>query len=256
MAPLTSRLIDVSGRPTELVGAGEGSPLIFLHGGGIVEGFDPLEPLGESFSLHVPFHPGFAGTANDPPVVGRDALVAHYDAVLDTLGFESVVLAGQSLGGWIALSYAHAHPDRVARLVLACPFGLDVPGHPGANVMEMSTSELIHALTNEPSIFEGRIPPAGDDAFREARMRERAAVRGFVPGPSDPELPGMLRTLDVSVLVLWGTDDRTLPIEHAAEWAGLLRNARTQLFEGRGHLLFHEDAGAVDALAAFASAAG
>ena len=51
MTLATSKLT-VKGRPTEVLTAGQGEPLVFLHGGGIVEGFDCLEPLSDQFWLN------------------------------------------------------------------------------------------------------------------------------------------------------------------------------------------------------------
>ena len=42
---LSSSLVDVKDRPTEILTAGEGEPIVVLHGGGIIEGFDCFEPL-------------------------------------------------------------------------------------------------------------------------------------------------------------------------------------------------------------------
>ena len=253
VAAFAEQRIDAGGRTTALLVVGDGAPLVFLHGGGIVEGFDCLAPLGERFRFVVAFHPGFGGTADEPPVEGIDSLVAHYDALLDALGVERTVLFGHSLGGWIAASYAHAHPDRVERLVLACPYGLDVPGHPPAPVLLMSGDELVAALTNDPGIFTGRIPDPPDEVFLADRAREGQAVRRLVSGPSDPDLPRKLRELSAPALVLWGDDDRITPVEHAAAWAALIPEAQTKIFPGRGHLLFHEEPAAVEAAADFAA---
>ncbi len=253
VAALTEQWIEVDGRRTELLAGGDGAPLVFLHGGGIVEGFDCFEPITDRFRFVVPFNPGFAGTADEPPVEGLDALVAHYDALLDTLGLDQAVLFGHSLGGWVAASYAHAHPGRVERLVLACPFGLEVPGHPPAPLAKMSLDEVYAALTNDPTVFAGRIPSPIDDAFLAARAREGQAIGRLIPGPFDPSLPGKLAGLDMPALILWGTDDRITPVEHAAAWEALLPSAETAIFDARGHLLFHEDPAALRVAADFAA---
>ncbi len=57
---LATRKLDVKGRPTEVLTAGDGEPLVFLHGGGIVEGFEFLEPLTDRFWVIAPLRPGYA----------------------------------------------------------------------------------------------------------------------------------------------------------------------------------------------------
>ena len=54
---LATRKLDVKGRPTEILTAGNGEPLVFLHGGGIVEGFEFLEPLADRFWVIAPLRP-------------------------------------------------------------------------------------------------------------------------------------------------------------------------------------------------------
>ena len=52
------------------------------------------------------------------------ALVVEF---LDAVGIDQGILMGHSIGGWIALYVATMHPDRVSRLILVDPMGLDVP---------------------------------------------------------------------------------------------------------------------------------
>src|SRR5579871_4559895 len=150
--------VDVDGRETAVFTAGSGEPLVFLHGGGVVEGFDCFAPLAETFRFLAPQTPGFNGTALEPPITGVDELVRHTGRVLDELGVERTSLVGHSLGGWLAASFAAAHPERVRSLVLAAPFGLDFPEHPIANVPAMGPQELYRALTNDSSVFAGLVP--------------------------------------------------------------------------------------------------
>jgi pimeloyl-ACP methyl ester carboxylesterase len=254
MAEFRDEQLDVDGRSTAVLTAGTGEPLVFFHGGGIVEGFDCFLPLAERFRLVVPFHPGFGGTADEPSVDRSQILIRHYRALVDALGIETMVLAGHSLGGWIAALFALDHPERVRRLVLASPFGLDVPEHPLANVFALAPGEVYRVLTRDPAVFEGRIPVPLDEAFLAARAREGQAVGRLVPGPFDPTLEGRLGGLTMPTLLLWGDDDQVVPVGHAPVWEAALPNAQYKVFAGRGHLLFHEDPAAVAAIEAFAAA--
>jgi pimeloyl-ACP methyl ester carboxylesterase len=248
---LSSHMIDVRGRPTEFLSAGDGEPLMFLHGGGIVEGFDCFEPLAEDLRVIAPLRPGYGATELEPPLSGRDEEADNVCAVFDALGIERTVLVGHSLGGWLAATVAARSSDRVSALVLAAPFGLDIPEHRGVDLSSMSPPEIAAALTNDPSIWDGRLPTGPDPAFQAAREREQQALMRFMPGPHDPELPGILSKITTPTLLLWGDDDKVAPGGLAAEWRKAIPQASVRMFAGTGHLLFHERADAVAAIRDF-----
>jgi pimeloyl-ACP methyl ester carboxylesterase len=255
MGDLTTELIDVDGRQTEVIAGGDGEPLVFMHGGGIVEGFDCFRPLADRFRFLAPQMPGFGQTSLAPRIRSIDEVVDHNARLFDELGLGSFTLVGHSLGGWVASSFAAAHPERVRALTVAAPYGLDVPSHPIANVREMAPGELYTTLTNDPSVFEGRLPADSDEAFEAARAAEAQSVTGFVPGPFDPSLAPKLARLSMPMLIQWGDDDRIVPVGHLPAWRAALPAAAVEVYPGIGHLLFHEHRPAVDALGAMAERA-
>jgi len=252
MASVQTEHVDVDGRDTAVITGGSGEPLVFFHGGGIVEGFDCFEPLTGRFRFIAPFMPGFGGTALDPPVTDVDGMVAHTLRLLDALGIGEFALAGHSLGGWLAASLAAAHPERVRTLALAATFGLDEPEHPIANVPAMSPDEIYRALTNDASVWVGRVPAGPDPVFEAARALEGRSLQRFHPGAFDPAIAAKLPRLSMPTLLLWGDEDRIVPVEHLPLWRAALPEAEVRVYPGVGHLLFHEHRPAVDALGEWA----
>ncbi len=250
---LRTERVEVDGRETVVYTAGDGEPLVFLHGGGVVEGFECFLPLAARSRFIAPQMPGFNGTQIEPAVRSIDELVEHNARLLDALGAPSFALVGHSLGGWVAASLAAAHPQRVRRLVVSAPFGLDVPEHPLANVPAMGADELYTSLTSDPAVFAGRLPDGPDPRFDAARALEGRSMSGFVPGPFDPTLAPKLATLEMPVLIQWGDVDAIVPVGHLAAWRAALPGAGVEVYHGVGHLLYHEHRPAVDAIAAFAA---
>jgi pimeloyl-ACP methyl ester carboxylesterase len=246
MPAYQERLVDVNGVDTAVLTAGSGEPLVFFHGGGIVEGPDCFLPLAERFRLIFPYHPGFGRTASSPTVTGIGDWVKHYVALFDELGIGELQLMGHSLGGWLAALFAIDHGDRVRRLVLASPFGLDGGDHPPANFAAVAPEDVYGYLTRDASIFEGRVPSPLTEGFLADRMREGASIGQVAVGPYDPSLAERLAQLTTPTLLQWGDDDRTVPVQHAPAWEAALPNVTTKIYPGRGHLLFWEDRGAVD----------
>ena len=117
------RFVAAAGIRTRLIDAGDGPPLLMLHGtGGHLEAYlRNIESLSQRFRViacDMVGH-GFTDKPDQPYTI--DVYVAHLLALLDELGIERAHISGESLGGWVAAWLAHAHPERVARLVLTTP---------------------------------------------------------------------------------------------------------------------------------------
>ena len=88
--------------------------------------------------------------------------------------------------------------------------------------------------------------------MRPARSRGSSLQR-FHPGAFDPAIAPKLLRVTMPTLLQWGDDDRIVPVEHLPSWQAALPEARTQVYAGVGHLLFHEHRPAVDAIAEVAA---
>ncbi|HQV56650.1 MAG TPA: alpha/beta hydrolase, partial [Ilumatobacteraceae bacterium] len=139
----TSRTIDLAGTPMHYHVAGEGPPLLLLHGSGPgVSGWanfrDTLPVMADHFTTYVPDLPGFGKSglpAGGHPLIGADRAVVQ---LIDSLGLDSVAIVGNSMGGGIGSTVAANHPDRVSRLVTL--------GGVGTNIFSPSPPEGIKLL--------------------------------------------------------------------------------------------------------------
>lgn len=245
------------GARIRLFAAGEGPPLLLVHGfGGAAWNFDELAPLLPGRRLLIPDLPGHGGSAPLP----APSLAAFADVlgdVLDAEGVEQADVFGHSLGGVVALRLAARHPERVRRLVLAAAAGISTATRVG---------ELTLALVGllQPGRIAGR---RADRIARSRRLRRlvfgpfevsnpdafsERAVHGFLRGPTmhtDALGAGLAlgaddprRDLDrvkCPVLVLWGGRDRQVPVEDGYEYARRLR-APLRVIADCGHLLIGE----------------
>lgn len=247
---LTSKIIDVRGRPTEVRESGSGDALVFLHGGSIIGGVDFLDAVSDRFHIYAPFLPGYGETGLEPFLESRDDTVDHLADVLDALGLDRVVLVAHSLGAWRAVAFTARYPERVSRLVLGAPVGMDVPGHPVTNMMTLTPVERLDVLTYDNAIKASWMPAGGPDPdYLAAREREIISMSHFAPGPFDPSLPELVKSIDTETLLLWGEGDRLIPVAHAAAWAAAMPHATLRTYAGAGHLIFHERPETVELLA-------
>jgi pimeloyl-ACP methyl ester carboxylesterase len=245
---------DVNGIDTAVFTAGEGDPLVFLHGAGTAAGFDTLLPLAERFRLILPNHPGFGASADDPSIDSIHDYKLHYLDLFEQLGLEEVSLVGHSMGGYLAVTLAIEQTYRVRRLVLGSPFGLRVREHPTVDFFSIPDEEVPSYLVADMSLFAGLpMPPPPEflaDRYRESTSFARIAWHR----PYDVKLPKWLHRVAAPTLVVWGDKDRLIPVEQAATWAELIPGAEVKIIPGVGHLLFNESRDAVDAVADFVGA--
>ena len=245
----------VDGIRTVVYSAGQGPPVVYLHGGGSWHGFEWARDWLDRFQMILPYHPGYGESADDPDLCSIDDLVVHYTRLFELLGLRRFHLVGASLGGWLAAQIALALPGHIERLVLIAPSGLTAAAHPYLDFTAVPPDELPGHLVSDPA-FIAPFWPVQPDARLAALLAREAAATGRVmrglPG-ADRALRRRLGQLAVPTLVLWGERDRVLPSGLAAEWTSALPEARAEIVAGGSHLLLDEFPAARVAAARFLS---
>jgi pimeloyl-ACP methyl ester carboxylesterase len=203
-ASVSSRHVQLeTGEQVHVLEAGDGPPLVLLHGSGVAAWFFlPLLRELEGFRVIAPDRPtqGLSDPIDLPRAAYHQTLIGWLDRLLDAIDLDSVALLGHSAGGVLALRYALAHPSRVERLVLIGPPGLPKTRCP-----------LPYRLMATPGVGElmSRIaPPSPKSMLRFAKfMREEETfakhpqlVDLFVAAGKD-ELAASGTTAEVRVLV-------------------------------------------------------
>ena len=216
----------VRGRPALYGVAGDGIPLLFLHGWGLAHHAykRPLKRLVHlGCRVYAPALPGFGGTAN----LSKDCLtLAGYAAwvgeFLEAVGVsEPLIVVGHSFGGGVAIQTAHDLPERVRSLVLINSIGGSVWSGSGGTVRRLAERPLwdwgIHFpsdLLPVPQITKV-LPVVLEDAVPNFIRNPAAMWRvGQVARTADltAELEELKRRR-LPVVVLWGEKDRIIPKE-------------------------------------------
>jgi pimeloyl-ACP methyl ester carboxylesterase len=254
MAQYTEERYDVNGIDTAVFTAGDGPPLVYFHGAGTVTGFDSLLPLADRFKLVVPNHPGYGASADDPSIDSIQDYILHYLDLLDQLGIDEFTLVGLSMGGYMAAMFGIQQPHRVKRLALLAPIGMRVPEHPIVDIFSVPDEEFLGYLATDLSCFEGCVPMPPTPEFLAERYREATSTaRVFWNRVYDPKLPKWLHRLTMPTLLLWGEQDRLVPVEQAAVWAEYVPNATVKTIPNVGHLVCDETPDATAAILEFAA---
>jgi pimeloyl-ACP methyl ester carboxylesterase len=242
----------LNGIRTVVLLAGAGEPLVFLHGAGTFTGFAHLRPLAARNRLIIPFHPGFGESDDDAGIDSMQDHVLHNLDLFDALGLESFAMAGHSFGGWMAAETALVLGQRLRRLALVAPAGINPPGLERVDLATLPGSQVMTHLTTRPERIMPLLPAKPDIEFLTLGYRERTAIaRVTWERPSNPKLAHWLHRIAAPTLVAWGGADRLRAATHAEVWASALPDATLRIYPGAGHLLLEEEERAVTDLAEF-----
>jgi pimeloyl-ACP methyl ester carboxylesterase len=231
--------VEVHGCKVNLRRGGRGRPLLFLHGASGAPVILPfMEKLAQRFDVLVPEHPGY-GQSDEPAWLDNIHDLAYfYLDLLTQLQLREVVLVGNSLGGWIAMEIAVRDTSRLKSLVLVSPAGIQAPGVQPADIFLMPDEQLVRSLFHDQKLAEARLAaPVAPEALDVALKNKHTTARlAWEPRLHDPFLPKWLRRIDVPVKIIWGREDRILPLGFLDEYKRLLPAAETHVIDGAGHL--------------------
>ncbi len=240
------------------LGDADGPPVLFIHGfGGDLNNWlfnqPPLSEHHATYALDLPGHGGSAKQVGTGDVGALTAAVCDFMAAKD---IAKAHLVGHSLGGAIGLDLALNHPERVTSVTAVAPAAL------GPEIsMEyidgfVSTSrarklkQVLEMLVHDPALVTSDMV---EDVLKYKRLDGVDAALNtiagacFAGGRQSLELESRLGEIRPPVQVIWGREDRILPVAHSA---GLPASIPVTVLDGAGHLVHMEKAGEVNALIA------
>jgi pimeloyl-ACP methyl ester carboxylesterase len=201
--------------------------------------------------------PGFGLTGPDAQAdYSIDAYVRFVAAVMDQLQLPAVVLGGNSLGGEIAWRFALAMPQRVHRLILVdsagyppapreVPLAFTVARMPMlAPVLEQLLPRGL-VLASLRSVYgdPSRVTPELVERYYDMTLRagNRRALAQRLQAMAGDDSSAQIPALTVPTLIMWGAQDRLIPVEAAVRFSRDIAGARLVVLDGLGHLPQQED---------------
>ncbi|MEZ5231180.1 MAG: alpha/beta hydrolase [Acidimicrobiales bacterium] len=231
--------IDVRGVavPVAFGGAEDAPPLLWVHGEGLSAGWREVhDRLATRHRVIVPTLPGFGGTELPAWVDGVDDLALFLVDLCAALGEDEVLVAGESLGGWIAAVLATWRPRLVARLALLGTLGVRSTEPMPDLFIKAGPEALSYLSATRPA--DAVDPLVGDiDLATSLWIEQATQARLMWERPYDRKLAQRAHHLDMDVTVIWGGADRLLTPGHAATVAELFGASEPVIVAGAGHLV-------------------
>jgi pimeloyl-ACP methyl ester carboxylesterase len=243
--------------------AGNGPPLVLVHGLGsnaMQEWGRLVAPLGRQYHVYAPDLPGF-GRSERPAAAdyGIPMQVESVRAFFAALKLEHARVAGISMGGWIVARLAAEHPELVERLVLVSAAGMrprdddPIPAEALLPRDEDGVRRLAATVRHKPPAMPSFLVR---DVLRR-RMGDEWIIRRTLESMREGRdwLNGRLAGARMPTLVVWGRQDRLIPVAYAAPLQAELDDAELVVLDGCGHVVIADCPEAFDgAFLAFLSA--
>lgn len=259
LARTVTRTVQAGPRQIHVTDTGDGPPVLLLHGGGPgASGASNysrnVAALAASFRVLVPDMPGYGKSTKGLSQADLwGDLADTMDGLLDALDIERAHVVGNSAGGGCALRMALDRPDRVGRVVLMGPAGIDISKAPPTEGLQ----RLLGYYAGEGPTFDKLRTFITQDLVYDASQISDALLRERFEASIDPEVvanpplrapkdASMLAKLDLTLdprlptlanptLVLWGIEDRVNPPRGGTTLQKLMPRCDLYLFSRTGH---------------------
>ena len=220
--------VEADGFRIRYVHAGDGAPLVHLHGGGGLT-LTPAHDLLARERRVIAFEmPGFGASPENTRHRTMSDMARTMLEAVSALGIDGFDLMGTSFGGKTALCVAAIAGERVRALVLESPAAIRADG---ARPPQPATpEELVAMLHAHPERVRPRPPSSMEQRAKTAPM-----VARLMAPPRDPELEAAMPGLQVPVLVIFGTEDRLIPSETGRVYTQLLPSCQLLYVYDAGH---------------------
>jgi pimeloyl-ACP methyl ester carboxylesterase len=267
------RWMVVGGRRVNVIELGSGPPIVFVHGlsGSWQNWLEQLPVFARDHRVVAFDLPGFGASEMPAGEITISGYARFADELCSALGIDSAAVVGNSMGGFIGAELAIAFPARVERLVLVSAAGLTIEHQRDERALV-----VLRTLDRRLAAYAGWLGTRSDALTR--RPRARRMIFGLVahrpdllPAPLIAEQirgsgkPGFVPALDAltsypirdrlpeiacPTLIVWGTEDRLVPVRDADEFAQLIPNSRKVVWEQTGHMAMLERPAAFNRLLA------
>lgn len=247
-----SKFIDIDGLSVHYQDEGTGLPIILLHGAAssLQTWYGWANKLSPHYRVIRLDLPGYGLTG---PNAGKDYSMRWYanflDAFMKKMSIKSCYLAGNSLGGHIAVDFSVEHKDLVKKLILISSGGYPLD-ESGILAVKMARNPLLRPLVRyaTPRFFvamnikqvygdKERIADEVIDRYYELLLREgNRETFIMMENNKSEDSSAKIREVHIPTLILWGSRDKSVPVKFADIFHRDIQGSRLIVYDNVGHV--------------------
>lgn len=257
---MDQRKLTIHGKRLSYRLAGEGPLVLLIHGmaGSGTTWKQVMPGLSEHFTVLAPDLLGHGESDKTKGDYSLGAMASSLRDLVVELGYERATVVGQSYGGGIALQFAYQYPERCERLVLVDSGGLGAEVNPLLRMLTLPGSEAVLLVACAPPVRYvvetlGRLAlrkkiedaPVIPELWRSySSLVDVGARRAFLRtlravidprGQSVSATDKLYLAAGLPTLIIWGAEDRIIPVEHAYAAHAAISGSWLEIIEGVGH---------------------
>jgi pimeloyl-ACP methyl ester carboxylesterase len=236
----TSEIVPLSSGPLHVVRSGSGTPVLVLHHDiGSPEHLPFYDALARQHTVLVPAHPGYDKSERPSWMRNVRDIAVIYQALIAERNLTDVSVVGLGFGGWIAAEMATMTPRAFKKLVLVGAMGIKPERGDIADQALVSYIDYVRLGFADQTVYDrtfGAETPT--ETLEQWDLNRETTFRiAWKPYMYNPSLPHLLGSVTTPTVVVWGKDDRIVPLECGERYVKALRNATLEVIDGAGHFV-------------------
>ncbi len=242
------RFINIVNHKVRYAESGE-SPkhVLLIHGlGGSAESWkNNIDVLGRYFHVFAPDMIGFGHSDKPKMRYTVKAFTNFLNDFLHAIGIEKTNVVGSSMGGQIAAEFAIAYPNKVEKLVLISPAGIPPKSFKGTKELKtyvrMFDAKDLEGVRKAVTSVDSDRSAITDEYVKSVYQytmmdgAKQAFISSLKESASAPRLVNRLNAIRAKTLVIWGKEDRLIPVKYCEPFITKMENCKLLLIEKCGH---------------------
>ena len=240
-AAFTEEFVEVAGSKIPLMKGGSGDPLLVLHAAGGNPGWIRYaQALADHYTVYIPSHPGYGQSERPDWLETMNDMACFYTWFMEKQGLDGARAIGFSMGGWLAAEIVVSCQHSFSKLMLVDPAGIKPETGEITDIFIISPAQIVELLFHDPNQTPEYEQLFGQEPTPEqleiAEQNREMAVRiCWKPYMHDRRLPALLGRVNIPTQIVWGREDRLVPLECAEMFNKAIPGSKLSIIDNGGH---------------------